>query len=133
MAVRLISATVYAKDRDATLRFYRDALGMQPEREESSWGYVELRGWGGLQLIPSQAGLAYSAAAKPGDVMLTFLVDEIAKTYARLLEAGAKSIQAPEPDHGTQIAHLRDPDGRLITLVQDRWKLLPPLGASDLF
>ena len=53
--------------------------------------------------------MAYSAAAKPGDVMLTFLVDDLDAAYTRAVEGGAKSIQAPEADHGTKIAHLRDP------------------------
>lgn len=134
MAVRLISATVYARDREATLRFYRDSMGLWIDKEQPEWGYTELRGWGGAALIPGQAELSYAPESKPGDVMLTFLVDDIEQTFARLLAAGAKVVQPPEPDGaGGVAAHLRDLDGRLITLVKDIKGELPPPGGGDLF
>lgn len=134
MAVRLISATVYAGDREATLRFYRDSLGLQVEQENPEWGYIELKGWGGASLIPSQAGLAYAPETKPGDVMLTFLVDNIEQIFVRLTAAGARVIQPPEREGwGGMVAHLRDLDGRLITLVKDEKGILPPPGGGELF
>lgn len=134
MAVRLISATVYSKDRDATLRFYRDALGMRVEDEKPEWGYTELRGAGGALLIPSQANLPYSLETKPGDVMLTFLVDNIEQIFGRLTAAGAKVIQPPENEGwGGVVAHVRDLDGRIITLVKDEKNELPPPDGGHLF
>lgn len=132
MAVRLISATVYAKDRSATLNFYQQALGLHIEAERPDWDYVELKGFGGATLIPLQASLPYSPETKPGDVMLTFLVDNIEQTFARLTAAGAKVVQPPEQEGwGGVVAHVRDLDGRLITLVKDeRNELLPPEGAN---
>jgi lactoylglutathione lyase len=132
MAVRLISATVYAKDREATLSFYREAMGLHVESERPDWGYVELKGFGGATLIPLQASLPYTPETKPGDVMLTFLVDNIEQTFARLTAAGAKVIQAPEQEGwGGVVAHVRDLDGRLVTLIKDEQsELIPPESAS---
>jgi lactoylglutathione lyase len=134
MAVRLISATVYSRDREASLRFYRDALGLRVEVERPEWNYTELKGAGGAALIPSQAGLPYAPETKPGEVMLTFLVDDIDQTFTRLTAAGAKVIQAPEHEGwGGVVAHVRDLDGRLITLVKDERGELPPPEGGNLF
>ena len=132
MAVRLISAPVYAKDRESTLAFYRDAMGLHVDAERPDWGYVELKGFGGASLIPLQASLPYTPETKPGAVMLTFRGDNIEQTFARLTAAGAKIIQAPEKEGwGGVVALVRDLDGRLVTLIKDEQsELIPPEGGS---
>jgi uncharacterized glyoxalase superfamily protein PhnB len=59
-------------------------------------------------------------------------VDNIEQTFSRLTAAGAKVIQAPEKEGwGGVVAHIRDLDGRLVTLIKDEQnELIPPEGAN---
>ncbi len=138
-------SAVYARDVDASLRFYRDGLGLQVLMDhefDGDWrtlfdapgdrlrsiflgdpdspdaGIVELvtfAGAGGDGGAPPTL-----ASLRPGFFLLSFFVD-VDETLARLatlgFDAPARRIQVPAPRGGVDMVTLRDPDGVLVELV----------------
>jgi glyoxylase I family protein len=135
-------SAVYARDVDASLRFYRDGIGLDVLMDhefDGDWrtlfdapanrlrsvflgdpastaaGIVELvafDGAGGDALPP--------APPRPGFFLLSFFVD-VDATLARLTAAGfdapERRIRVPGPGGDVEMATVRDPDGVLVELV----------------
>ena len=140
---RVHHRAVYARDVDASLRFYRDGLGLQVLMDhefDGDWrtlfdapadrlrsiflgdpsspdsGIVELvtfDGAGGD--TPSPAG-----PPRRGFFLLSFFVD-VDATLARLANTGfdvpARRIRVPGPNGDVEMATVRDPDGVLVELI----------------
>jgi catechol 2,3-dioxygenase-like lactoylglutathione lyase family enzyme len=135
-------SAVYARDVDASLRFYRDGLGLQVLMDhefDGDWstlfdaasdrlrsvflgdpdspdaGIVELVTFDGAEGDPPPP-----APPRPGFFLLSFFVD-VDATLARLAAAGfdepARRIQVPGPGGDVEMATVRDPDGVLVELV----------------
>jgi predicted enzyme related to lactoylglutathione lyase len=116
--LRQVAVTV--SDVGQALVFYRDVLGLE-------------------QLPIPAPGLAFLAAG-PVRVMLStpqgagtvgansvlyFQVDDIDATYADMVRRGATDERAPQftarmPDHELWIGFIRDPDGNLVGLLEER-------------
>jgi catechol 2,3-dioxygenase-like lactoylglutathione lyase family enzyme len=139
-------SAVYTRDVDASLRFYRDGLGLQvlmdhefdgdwrtlfdapgnrlrsvflgdPETPDA--GIVELVAF--AEDVTGDAGSGASPAPpEPGFFLLSFFVD-VPDTLARLdtlgLDGGARRIRVPGPAGDVEMATVRDPDGVLVELV----------------
>ena len=110
-------------DIDATVRFYRDVLGMQAERFTPADGSVRWSLKFGAQKINlHQVGQAFEPKAKratTGSADLCFLSGEpLADWQAHLDDHGVKVVEGPVKRTGAQGAivsiYLRDPDGNLI-------------------
>jgi glyoxylase I family protein len=139
-------SAVYARDVDASLRFYRDGLGLQVLMDhefDGDWrtlfdapgerlrsiflgnpdspdtGIVELVAFAG---DGTGAGVAAPTPAppRPGFFLLSFFVD-VEATLARLAAVGldepARRIRVPGPGGDVEMATVRDPDGVLVELV----------------
>lgn len=111
---------VTVSDVDQALTFYRDIVGLQ-------------------FLFQPAENLAFLAAG-PVRIMLTtpqgsgevgansilyFKVTDIEKTHAAMVEGGASSERPPTmtarmPDHELWIGFLRDPDGNLVGLMEEK-------------
>ncbi len=107
-------------DVGKVLPFYRDVLGLtflfspSPHQAFLSAGPVRI-----MLSIPEGAG----AVGK--NSILYFKVRDIAAAYADLLERGAGKERAPHPvakmkDHELWIAFIRDPDGNLVGLMEEK-------------
>lgn len=139
-------SAVYTRDVDASLRFYRDGLGLQVLMDhefDGDWptlfdapgnrlrsvflgdpdtpdaGIVELVAF--AENVTGDAGTGPSTAPpEPGFFLLSFFVD-VADTLARLgtlgLDGGARRIRVPGPAGDVEMATVRDPDGVLVELV----------------
>jgi catechol 2,3-dioxygenase-like lactoylglutathione lyase family enzyme len=135
-------SAVITRDVDASLRFYRDGLGLEVLMDhefDGDWrslfdaprdrlrsvflgdpaspdaGIVELVTFG------ADAGDAPSPSPpRPGFFLLSFFVD-VDATLARLAALGlaepARRIRVPGPGGGVDMVTLRDPDGVLVELV----------------
>jgi predicted enzyme related to lactoylglutathione lyase len=116
--IRQIAITV--SDVGTVLPFYRDVLGL-------------------TFLFSPSANLAFLAAGSVRIMLSTpqgsgmvghnsvlyFKVHEIAGTHAAIVGRGAKEERAPQlaaklPDHDLWISFVRDPDGNLIGLMEER-------------
>ncbi len=135
-------SAVYARDVDASLRFYRDGLGLDVLMDhefDGEWrtlfdapadrlrsiflgdpgspdaGIVELVAFDGAAGDPTSP-----APPRPGFFLLSFFVD-VDATLARLAAAGfdapARRIQVPGPGGDVEMATVRDPDGVLVELI----------------
>lgn len=138
-------SAIHAHDIDASLRFYRDGLGLQVLMDhefDGGWrtlfgvpadrlrsvflgdpavpasGIVELVAFDGVSSVAGGGGAPGSPVT--GFFLLSFFVD-VDDTLARLGELGfdgaVRRIRVPGPDGDVEMATVRDPDGVLVELV----------------
>lgn len=116
--IHQIAITV--SDVDAALAFYRDALGLsflfQPAPTLAFLQAGDVR----LMLTTPQG-----AGAVGANSILYFRVDDIVATQSALVERGAAEERAPQlaarmPDHELWTGFLRDPDGNLVGLMEEK-------------
>jgi catechol 2,3-dioxygenase-like lactoylglutathione lyase family enzyme len=139
-------SAVYARDVDASLRFYRDGLGLQVLMDhefDGDWptlfdapgerlrsvflgdpdspdaGIVELVAFAGDH-TGDHGDAPTPAPPRPGFFLLSFFVD-VEATLNRLASVGldglARRIQVPAPGGDVEMATVRDPDGVLVELI----------------
>jgi len=116
--IQQIALTV--SDVSIALPFYRDVLGLTflfspaPTLAFLAAGSVRI-----MLSTPQGAGTVGHNS------ILYFKVTDIAATHAAILERGARNERAPQltarmPDHELWSAFVRDPDGNLIGLVEEK-------------
>jgi len=137
-------SAVYVRDVDASLRFYRDGLGLQVLMDhefDGDWrtlfdapgdrlrsvflGDADSPDRGIVELVtfigaPGDGDASPQAPPRPGFFLLSFFVD-VDATLARLAAVGldgpVRRIQVPAPGGDVEMVTLRDPDGVLVELV----------------
>ncbi|TQM16655.1 methylmalonyl-CoA epimerase [Pseudoxanthomonas sp. 3HH-4] len=116
--IRQIAITV--SDVEVALGFYRDALGLtflfQPAAQ------LAFLDAGGIRLMLTTPQGAGAAGANS---ILYFTVQDIVSTQAALVARGATEERPPQfaarmPDHELWIGFLRDPDGNLVGLMEEK-------------
>lgn len=111
---------VTVSDVSLALPFYRDVLGLTflfspgPNLAFLAAGDVRL-----MLTTPQGAGTVGRNS------ILYFKVSDIIATHAAIVGRGATSERAPQmaaklPDHELWLAFLRDPDGNLVGLMEER-------------
>ena len=116
--IRQIAVTV--GNVEAALRFYRDVLGLPflfsagPDLAFLDAGGIRL-----MLTIPQGAGSVGANST------LYFKVSDIGATHSALVARGATNEREPQltakmPDHELWIGFLRDPDGNLVGLLEER-------------
>ncbi|MFL6243190.1 MAG: VOC family protein [Acidimicrobiia bacterium] len=139
-------SAISTRDVDASLRFYRDGLGLQVlmdhefdgdwstlfdapsdrlrsvflgDPDSSDAGIVELVAFTG-DGTGDPAAVPPPAPPHPGFFLLSFFVD-VDQTLARLAALGlgepARHIRVPGPGGDVEMATVRDPDGVLVELI----------------
>ena len=117
-AIRQIAITV--SDVEAALKFYRDVLGL-PLLFAAGPNLAFLDA-GGIRLMLTTP----QGAGEPGkNSILYFTVTDIETTYLALVTGGAAGERAPQleakmPDHDLWTGFLRDPDGNLVGLMEEK-------------
>ena len=113
-----ISITV--SDVAVAVPYYRDILGLQflfsagPNLAFLACGSVRL-----MLTTPQGAG------AVGANSILYFRVNDVVKAYDEIVARGSQGERAPQlaakmPDHELWIGFLRDPDGNLIGLMEEK-------------
>jgi glyoxylase I family protein len=116
-------------DMDACLGFYVGLLGCELALRKPSPGgagevaFVSIGG--GMLEIVSRPNMKRPAYDVPRDQVgmrhMTFNVDDVDTSYARLIAAGVASSQAPRDAQNIEIfsrvAFVKDPDGVIVELV----------------
>jgi catechol 2,3-dioxygenase-like lactoylglutathione lyase family enzyme len=116
--IRQIAISV--RDVDAALRFYRDVLGLGfLFRPGEDLAFLDAGGVRLMLTTPEEAGAAGCNS------VLYFTVSDIARAHAVLVERGAANAGLPEmvakmPDHELWIAFVKDPDGNLVGVMEER-------------
>ncbi len=117
---RIHQIAITVADVDAALAFYRDALGLtflfQPAPTLAFLQAGDVR----LMLTTPQG-----AGAVGANSILYFTVDDIVATQAALVARGATEERPPQlaarmPDHELWTGFLRDPDGNLVGLMEEK-------------
>lgn len=116
--IRQIAVTV--SNVEAALRFYRDVLGLT--FLFSAGPNLAFLDAGGIRIMLTTPQGAGSAGANS---TLYFKVADIGTTYSALVTRGATGEREPQftakmPDHELWIGFLRDPDGNLVGLLEER-------------
>ena len=112
-------------DLEATLRFYRDGLGMTVESFGAD-GVRKALHFGDQKINLHEQGKAFEPKAErptPGSADLCFLTDQSVDELAAKFEvAGHRLIEGPVERSGATgpilSIYLRDPDGNLIEIAQ---------------
>lgn len=118
---------ITVRDVDVALGFYRDLLGLRfLFRPGSNLAFLAA---GSVRLMLTTPQGAGAAGANS---ILYFRVAGIETAQAALVARGAVEERAPEltarlPDHELWIGFLRDPDGNLVGLMEEK---RPPGGAG---
>ena len=116
--IRQIAVTV--GDVDVALGFYRDILGLTSLfRAGPDLAFLEA---GGIRIMLSTP---QGAGAVQANSILYFKVTDIVATHAVLVERGATNERAPQlaakmSDHELWTGFLRDPDGNLVGLMEEK-------------
>jgi predicted enzyme related to lactoylglutathione lyase len=111
---------VTVSDVNTALPFYRDALGLT--FLFSPGPNLAFLAAGGVRLMLSTP----QGAGTPGhNSILYFKVTDIIATHTAIVGRGATNERAPQlaaklPDHELWLAFLRDPDGNLVGLMEER-------------
>jgi lactoylglutathione lyase len=115
-AVKFVS--VYVSDQDRALAFYTQKLGFtvvtdQPMGPDARW--IELK-------IPgAETGVVIMKPMMPdhrigGFMNLSFVADDVQKTYTELSARGVEFIQPPKTEQWGTSAIFKDPDGNTFVL-----------------
>lgn len=116
--IRQIAMTV--SDVDAALTFYRDVLGLTfLFSAGANLAFLDAAGIRVMLSTPQGSG------AVGQNSILYFKVSDIVAVHAALVERGAKDERAPQlaakmPDHALWTGFLRDPDGNLVGLMEEK-------------
>jgi len=139
--VRLHHVTLFVRDAERSLRFYRDALGFHVflDREfDGEWptlfgvestrlravicGYPDDPEAGGIELVTFAEPIPDGPPPPPpttATVILAFHVD-LEATLPALVENGATDLRRATLSRGNAVATVRDPDGILVELLDTR-------------
>lgn len=113
----LLMVHVISEDLAATRRFYGELLGMseqQPMDGEKAFGEVgNTQIWPMPEMASNQEG-----APKAGDIIMVLSCDDVRAEYQRMQEDGVEFMIPPSNPYGPWEAHLRDPNGIWLTLME---------------
>ena len=111
---------VTVSDVETALRFYRDILGLT--FLFSAGPNLAFLDAGGVRLMLSTP---QGAGSVGHNSILYFKVSDVVAVHAALIERGAADERAPQltarmPDHELWIGEVRDPDGNLVGLMEEK-------------
>jgi predicted enzyme related to lactoylglutathione lyase len=122
MDYKLFAVRVFVGDWDRAVRFCTETLGIPAAYRSDEMG------WAQLATGESQLALERVApgGAEVGDLVGRFVgvslqVEDIEASDKVLVERGVEFVAPPEKQPwGGVLAHFRDPDGNVITLLESR-------------
>jgi catechol 2,3-dioxygenase-like lactoylglutathione lyase family enzyme len=115
------------KDRDASLRFYKDALGL-PLNVDAEYDYVAMSDFDGLKhlglwRLSEAAEACFGTTEWPADIpepqaTVEFDVDDVDAAAAEMTAAGYTLLHEPRTmPWGQRIVHVMSPEGLLVGLT----------------
>jgi catechol 2,3-dioxygenase-like lactoylglutathione lyase family enzyme len=116
---KLATVRVFVTDWERAIRFYSDTLGMAVAHRSDEWGWAQMAtGEGQLALERVDAGDDEGQALVGRFLGVSLQVANVVAIYEALAERGVEFVAPPERQPwGGILAHLRDPDGNVLTLV----------------
>ncbi len=117
MLKRLTSATIWSRDLNSLLPFYRDTLGLKVEMQSERFVAFGDSESGPILGLGSHSEVK-GKASDPYRHMVGFESDDLDADYRRLTSAGVEFIEQPTEYDGMRIATMKDPEGNLVQLFQ---------------
>lgn len=117
-SIQQIAVTV--SNVDTALGFYRDVLGLSLLfRAGANLAFLDADGIRLMLSTPQGAGVVGQNS------LLYFKANGIESVHAALLARGAENVRAPQlaatlPDHALWTSFVRDPDGNLVGLMEEK-------------
>lgn len=106
---------VFCQDMKRTTHFYSELLNLPKQSQEAGDSFGPP---GEAQLWPMALSDA-EEESKPGQVIVVMASDDVRGDYERLSGADVEFTVPPCRPYGPWEAHLRDPDGLWITLIEE--------------
>ena len=118
MDCRLSVVRVFVRDWPRALRFYTETLGIPLALRNDDLGWAQLA-TGQAQLALERLGPESGESALTGRFLgVSLAVADLYATYEQLFARGVDFLAPPERmSWGGVLAHFRDPDGNVLTLV----------------
>jgi predicted enzyme related to lactoylglutathione lyase len=119
MEYKLFAVRIFVTDWDRAIRFYTEILGMHATYRNDKIGWAQMAtGEGQLALERVDPSDQEGKALVGRFVGVSLQVPDIQATYKILVERGVEFVAPPENQPwGGVLAHLRDPDGNVLTLL----------------
>ncbi len=119
MECKLFAVRVFVSDWDRAIRFYTETLGIAANFRSDEMGWAQLEtGEGQLALERAAPDDPESRDLVGRFVGVSLEVADIEATHAALVERGVEFLSPPEAQPwGGVLAHFRDPDGNVLTLL----------------
>ncbi len=119
MEYRLSVVRVFVTDWERAIRFYSETLGMAVAYRSDEMGWAQMAtGEGQLALERVDPSDQEGRALVGRFVGVSLRVSDIFALYDSLVERGVDFVGPPEKEPwGGVLAHLRDPDGNVLTLL----------------
>jgi len=119
MKYKLYAVRVFVTDWDRAIRFYTETLQMPVAYRDDKIGWAQMAtGEGQLALERVDPTDDEGQALVGRFVGVSLQVPDILTTYETLVKRGVDFVAPPEKQPwGGILAHLRDPDGNVVTLL----------------
>jgi predicted enzyme related to lactoylglutathione lyase len=125
MDCRLSIVRVFVRDWPRALRFYNETLGIPLTLRNDELGWAQLA-TGQAQLALERLDPGHDEGLTGRFLAVSLAVADVDATYETLFARGVDFLAPPEQmAWGGVLAHFRDPDGNVLTLVG------PPRHASS--
>ncbi len=119
MHYRLYAFRVFTNDWPASYRFYADTMGLPEKFSDETMGWAEFDvGSASLAIERGAPDDKHSQALVGRFLGISLEVDDIEATYEMLLSRGVEFEAKPTTQPwGGVLAHFKDPDGNILTLL----------------
>lgn len=120
MAVKSFNlAWISVKDFKKSIAFYRDVLGLKIHQLHEEFGWVEFQGSDGGALLGIGKEDIKESIRAGQNAVVTFVVDDILKSKAELIQKGVKMVgDIMEVPNTVKLQSFLDPDGNHAQLVE---------------
>ena len=114
---------VFVSDFGASLEFYTTKVGLKLDHQDAGYGWAQFHAGKDVSLAIERCDPKH---AEGGSVLVgrfvgvTLMVEDVHGTYERMKQAGVEFTAAPEKQPwGGTLAHFKDPDGNILSLLQE--------------
>ena len=113
---------IYVTDLSKSLEFYTDKLGLKLDyTDKENWAQFESGAEVSLAIERVEADHTIFGSKMVGRYAgVTLMVDDIKKSYVQLMSKGVEFTGEPQKQQwGGILAHLKDLDGNILTIMQE--------------
>jgi catechol 2,3-dioxygenase-like lactoylglutathione lyase family enzyme len=121
LGYRLLLVRIFVRDFERAVRFYTETLGMKLSHRSDELGWAQLTTGGAELALERDRGEGEDGHDEDlvgRFVGISLAVENIMETYETLRARGVEFLRPPaKMPWGGVLAHFRDPDGNVLTLV----------------